>query len=83
MGLEEGANLVRLLLCNTFFGDIFCEQFVWRELACEVWRGNNSSPANLRPLSIEAWFVSTKVTGTPALCAATRAIPRPYETVST
>lgn len=37
-----------------------------------------SLPANLSPLSIEAWLVSTRVTGTPALDAATRAIPSPY-----
>jgi hypothetical protein len=39
-------------------------------------------PANLRPLSIEAWLVSTRVTETPDFCAATRAIPNPYAFVS-
>lgn len=36
-------------------------------------------PANFRPLSMEAWELSTTVTGTPALRAATNAIPRPWE----
>ncbi len=36
-----------------------------------------NGPAKERPLSIDAWLVSTNVTGTPALCAATNAIPKP------
>ena len=34
-------------------------------------------PANFSPLSIASWELSTIVTGTPALCAATNAIPKP------
>ena len=39
--------------------------------------GRSRIPANLRPFSMAAWLVSTNVTGTLALCAATKAIPRP------
>jgi hypothetical protein len=35
-------------------------------------------PANFKPLSIEACEVSMSLTGTPARCAATRAMPNPY-----
>jgi hypothetical protein len=38
-----------------------------------------SFSANLRPLSIEDCELSIRLTGTLALCAATRAIPRPWE----
>jgi hypothetical protein len=38
---------------------------------------SRSLSANLRPLSMEACEVSMIMTGTEALCAATRAIPRP------
>lgn len=40
---------------------------------------NMDLPANFKPLSMDACEVSTKVTGTPAFCAATKAIPRPFE----
>lgn len=36
---------------------------------------------NLSELSIDAWELSTIVTGTPATFAATRAIPRPWKLV--
>jgi hypothetical protein len=38
----------------------------------------SSFSANFRPLSIEAWELSIRVTGSLALCATTRAIPRPW-----
>lgn len=38
---------------------------------------SRSLSANFRPLSIDAWELSINRTGTEALCAATRAIPRP------
>lgn len=36
---------------------------------------------NLSELSIDAWELSTIVTGTPATFAATRAIPRPWKSI--
>lgn len=44
--------------------------------------GREDGPAKARPLSIDAWLVSTNVTGTPALCAATSAIPKPWICIS-
>ena len=38
----------------------------------------SSFSANFRPLSIEAWELSIRVTGSLAFCATTRAIPRPW-----
>jgi hypothetical protein len=38
---------------------------------------SRSLSANFRPLSREAWELSTRWTGTQAFWAATRAIPRP------
>jgi hypothetical protein len=39
---------------------------------------SSSLSANFRPLSMEAWELSIRRTGTEAFWAATRAIPRPY-----
>ncbi len=39
---------------------------------------SRSLSANSMALSSEAWELSTRVTGTPAFCAATIAIPRPW-----